>query len=241
MSKPEEYSPPWLVEKVEKRINLIVSQGAVVYAKKSGAPFIMTFLDEGDPEMTDEERERWERTCDNCGRYIPEDGEFYTGHMARIVDDVQIMIAFGVCGICRSTPPRKEQKMTEVQRVQHEDFDLADLLARAQDRLKAEGWVQGEFRVRRERVRPRASDRSGGECEPSSTTVIGYCAMGAGLYELGIDEQECSSDYRTRAVADALAKAVGIKSHHASECTNEGVCTCVINWVTTWNDDDAPD
>ena len=106
MSEPEEYSPTWLVEKVEQRIDLITSQGALAFAKESGAPFIMTFLDEGDPEMTDEERERWERTCDNCGRYVPDEGEFYTGHIARIVEDVQIMIAFGVCGICKHNPTK---------------------------------------------------------------------------------------------------------------------------------------
>ena len=62
--------------------------------------------------------------------------------------------------------------------------------------------------------------------------------MGAVLYELGIDENDCSTDHRTLALADALAKALDRSGHAFEECTKEGVCTCIINWVTHWNDND---
>lgn len=102
MNDEEEFSPPWLVEMVENRLTLMVQHGALELARESGAPFVMTFLDEGEPEMTDEERERWERTCDHCGTYIPDDGEFYTGHFKRVIDGIQVLMAFGICGTCKN-------------------------------------------------------------------------------------------------------------------------------------------
>jgi hypothetical protein len=106
MSEPVEYQPPWLVAKVDQRITLMVESGAINMARESGSLLIMSFLDEGDEHMTEEERERWERTCDNCGKYVPDLGEFYTGHCVRTVEDVQIILAFGICGTCKKTNPK---------------------------------------------------------------------------------------------------------------------------------------
>ncbi len=103
----EEFSPPWLKAKVEQRLAFLIEHGALDVARESGAPFIMTFLDEGDPDMTAAERERWERTCDGCGRYIPGDGEFYTGHIKRDIEEVQVLMAFGVCGECKAAYDQK--------------------------------------------------------------------------------------------------------------------------------------
>jgi hypothetical protein len=110
MSDMEEFSPPWLVAKVDQRLELMIQHGALAIARESGAPMIMTFLDEGSPGMSEEERERWERTCDRCGEYIPDDGEFYTGHMNRTIEGIQIFMAFGVCGSCKA---EHHQKGTE--------------------------------------------------------------------------------------------------------------------------------
>ena len=95
------YNPPWLVAKTEQRLAFIIENGALEAARESGAMVIMIFLDEGEEHMTKQERERWERTCDCCGQYISGDGEFYTGHMNRTAEDVQIFMAFGVCGDCK--------------------------------------------------------------------------------------------------------------------------------------------
>ncbi len=114
MSDPIEYSPTWLVEKIDARLAFMVEHGALDIARESGARVIMAFLDEGSEHMTEEERERWERTCDNCGKYVPPEPErdnyteFYTGHMARTVEGIQILMAFGVCGTCKNNPKGTE-------------------------------------------------------------------------------------------------------------------------------------
>ena len=113
--------------------------------------------------------------------------------------------------------------------------ELADLLAKSRDRLKEEGWVKGEFRLMENEYADDADD----DAEPINWEVVGYCAMGAGIYELGIDEQDCSTDHRTLALAYALAKAADLDVGHSPRlCTKEGVCSCTINAVTHWNDNE---
>jgi hypothetical protein len=113
VSEPEEFSPPWLAEKIEARLAFMVEHGALDIARESGARFVVSFLNEGDEHMSDEERERWERTCDRCGKYVPPEPErdnyteFYTGHMARTVEGVQIFMAFGICGDCKRETNQK--------------------------------------------------------------------------------------------------------------------------------------
>jgi hypothetical protein len=92
--------PAWLRLALDIRLAAILAvAGGVGPFREFG--FVMTTLTEPDEEASDEERERWERTCDHCGRYFSDEEEFYTGHASRIVEDVQILIAFGVCPECR--------------------------------------------------------------------------------------------------------------------------------------------
>ena len=108
---------PWLQAKTDERVELMVKAGALNVARESGTAFLMSLLDEGSEDMTEEEQEQWERTCDNCGRYIPPEtnpgvggyyAEFYTGYTTREVDGVQIMLAFGVCGTCKESDEGNE-------------------------------------------------------------------------------------------------------------------------------------
>jgi hypothetical protein len=110
MSDPIEFAPPWLVAQVDQKITFMTEHGALDMARESGAMLVMSFLDEGSPDMTDAEREVWERTCDHCGKYVPDEGPetFYTGHVVRFVEDVQIILAYGICGTCKTN-----QKGTE--------------------------------------------------------------------------------------------------------------------------------
>lgn len=104
MTTPE---PAWLTAKVDARLAEIKEAGGFLISAEQ-QPIIMTFLDEGDPDMTEEEQERWERTCDNCGRYCPTVGgmAFYTGHVLRFVEDRQVLMAYGVCDDCRLATQR---------------------------------------------------------------------------------------------------------------------------------------
>lgn len=63
---------------------------------------IMTSLTEPDAD-TEEATERWERTCDRCGREFPDD-PFYQGTVTRLLDGKQIIMAFGVCAECKDRP-----------------------------------------------------------------------------------------------------------------------------------------
>ncbi len=65
-----------------------------------GYPFILTTLTEPPEGSPDEVRERWERTCDNCGTYCPDDTTFFTGSMGTTIDGVRIEITFGACPKC---------------------------------------------------------------------------------------------------------------------------------------------
>ena len=102
-------TPTWLEDKVIARITLMINHGALKLTEESGAKIVFSFLDEGKEDMTPEERERWERTCDGCGIYIPEDGEtlFYSGHLSREIDGVQILLGFGMCDDCKKGLKKK--------------------------------------------------------------------------------------------------------------------------------------
>ena len=110
---------PWLTAKIDQRVALMVERGALDFAREGGTSFIMSLLDEGEEHMTGEERERWERTCDNCGRYVPpvphdevvgKYTDFYTGYTQRIIEGIQIMLAFGVCGTCKEATSMEEDE-----------------------------------------------------------------------------------------------------------------------------------
>jgi hypothetical protein len=110
MIEPVE-EPPWLIAQIDQRIADIKTE-MLDAAASADAPFVMTFLNEPDPGATAEEQDRWERSCDHCGRYCPEDGpvDFYTGHAVRTVEDRQVLIAFGICDVCKNNPKGTEDE-----------------------------------------------------------------------------------------------------------------------------------
>ena len=71
-------------------------------ARAADPTIVMTYLSEPDHEPTREELDRWERTCDRCGTYVPDDGEFYTGSVLRVIEGRQVMFTFGVCAPCKA-------------------------------------------------------------------------------------------------------------------------------------------
>lgn len=110
-----EEHPAWVTAMVDQRIALMIEKGALDQAREAGSNLVFSFLNEGDHEMSKEELDHWERTCDHCGRYIPEDAPdgpdgFYTGHLTRTVEGIQIILAFGVCGTCTKNPTKGTEK-----------------------------------------------------------------------------------------------------------------------------------
>lgn len=91
--------PTWLVSKIDQRLALMEEH--MGNAADVPAQVVMTPLTEPGEDATKEDFERWERTCDNCGRYCPPDSEFYTGHSVRMRGEVQVIFMFGVCPDCK--------------------------------------------------------------------------------------------------------------------------------------------
>lgn len=68
--------------------------------KATSSNIVVTFLNEPADSATPEEREKWERTCDNCGRYCPDDEQFYSAMALRPLLNGRVEITFGSCLGC---------------------------------------------------------------------------------------------------------------------------------------------
>lgn len=76
-------------------------RAAIALAAESDPPaVVMTTLTEPPDDATDEDRRRWDRSCDLCGTWCPEDTEFWTGSTTPPGQPVQVIVTFGVCGPC---------------------------------------------------------------------------------------------------------------------------------------------
>ena len=86
--------PAWLQAKVDQRMALVAEA-----VPAADWPVIVTPLSEAPEDATPEQRRRWDRTCDCCGRYCPYPREdFYTGQLQRTrPDGVLVLMFFGVC------------------------------------------------------------------------------------------------------------------------------------------------
>ncbi len=94
--------PSWLTAKVDQRVQLL---GDVVPLKVHVIPgLIMLTLSEPPEDASQAEADRWERTCDNCGTYCPDETLFYTGVCQREKDGKQVLVAFGSCPRCKDLP-----------------------------------------------------------------------------------------------------------------------------------------
>ena len=89
--------PSWLTLRVAERIALMEQ---ALGGASFGLGVVMTTLTDPPEGSSREETERWERTCDNCRTYCPDDSEFYTGTVARTLAGAQVIIAFGACPKC---------------------------------------------------------------------------------------------------------------------------------------------
>lgn len=98
--------PPWLRALVDQRLaavrNTLGNRWSI-----GQPPVIMTPATEPREGATEEEFNRWDRTCDSCGTYVPPPGKFFTGHHATEWKKFQIIVSFGVCEDCKR---RDEQR-----------------------------------------------------------------------------------------------------------------------------------
>lgn len=95
-------------------------------------------------------------------------------------------------------------------------FDLADFLGETREHIEESGWLQQSFR-----------DDAGF-----------VCSIGGMLGVLNLDPNGIY-DPRVLAGCTALATSLGLLTHHKEICTRQEVCTCVLNWIMAWNDDES--
>ena len=90
--------PPWLTAKVDQLLARLeeMAGGMWIFTPME---IVMMQLTEPDQFATEEEIEKWDQTCDNCGAHVP--GELFTGNVTRTVQNTKFLIAFGVCARCR--------------------------------------------------------------------------------------------------------------------------------------------
>lgn len=90
---PFKDEPPWLSALVDQRMSqlhpVLPNLGPI------GIDMALTSL-RGMPESI-KDIDIWERTCDHCGAYTPPGDLFYTGHVIRQKDGLDVMLVFGVC------------------------------------------------------------------------------------------------------------------------------------------------
>jgi hypothetical protein len=91
--------PAWLTAMIDQRMALMEEH--LGNPANVPANVVMTPLTEPEEDATNADRERWERTCDNCGTYCDNDTPFYTGSTVRMRGNVQVIFMFGVCAPCK--------------------------------------------------------------------------------------------------------------------------------------------
>lgn len=91
--------PAKLVAMIDQRVAFIKEQ-----TKDVGfglANTIVSALTEPDENASDLDYERWERTCDMCGTYVPPEASFYNGAVLRPLRmDVDLTLFYSVCPVC---------------------------------------------------------------------------------------------------------------------------------------------
>lgn len=100
------HEPAWLTDKVNVLIERMKKEGASAEVfEAAGLPFVMTFLTEPEEGASPIDFERWEMTCDNCGKVS---NQLCPGAVRRIAFGVRLEITFGVCSECAKTFEKEE-------------------------------------------------------------------------------------------------------------------------------------
>ena len=94
--------PPWAIAAIDQRVELL---GAIIpFAKKGEVDSVITPLTEPPEDASKEQYEKWDRACDNCGRFVPEGEQLMTGHCSLVRNGVKIIVTFGACQTCMKLP-----------------------------------------------------------------------------------------------------------------------------------------
>ena len=99
MTHHVEREAPWLQAKVDQRLALMKTMlGTTGTVKMMGPTVVMSPLTEPPENATNAEFEKWDTSCDNCGRHDPIG--FQCGHVQRQWEGLNVLITVGVCDNC---------------------------------------------------------------------------------------------------------------------------------------------
>lgn len=90
-------NPPWVVAKIDQRL---AKAGTVLPALPVNAVILMALTEPPD-NCTPAQYKTWDRSCDCCGVYVPDTGNFYTGQSMYDHHGQRIRFTFGVCEMCK--------------------------------------------------------------------------------------------------------------------------------------------
>jgi hypothetical protein len=94
------YEPTaWMRQKVRER--LVQARPVLRAESPRGWAVVILMLTEPDEDASDEERERWELSCDRCGTYCPPPSDFFTGQVTVVERGHRVAITFGMCRACK--------------------------------------------------------------------------------------------------------------------------------------------
>lgn len=89
--------PSWLTARADQRLALMLEKAGDNFPH--GA-LVTTPLTEPEPGG---DFERWDRSCDNCGKYVAEGELLWTGSVFRVTPKgSQVIINFGACADCKN-------------------------------------------------------------------------------------------------------------------------------------------
>jgi len=91
--------PAWLTSKIDQRLALM-EQAGVFDVGLEDYSMILTPLSDPNPLESVTE---WDRTCDRCGTFVEDEGEFWTGQVTTRHKGHHVTITYGVCGPCKRT------------------------------------------------------------------------------------------------------------------------------------------
>jgi hypothetical protein len=98
--------PPDLQSKLDQRIAMLEDAGAFMLRMLDKDVVLVLALTDPPPGITEATYLVWDRTCDRCGKYCPNDRPFYTGSLQTIVLGHVVSFSFGVCQACKWDEPQ---------------------------------------------------------------------------------------------------------------------------------------
>ena len=91
----ERSEPAWLSAKVDQRIAFMLEKTGGNFPPEAILATPLTEPEDG------QDFDKWDRSCDNCGRYVPEGEPFHSGTCVRFIEaGNRALISFGACDTC---------------------------------------------------------------------------------------------------------------------------------------------